>query len=166
MIRGQKRIAPGPRLSKDGWGGLAVLAASLFLFALTLGLKDNPLVPIGPGYYPRIVLAVTAVLAFVLMLMDVLAKPHPPAAREKLNYLLVVEMFAVFGLYIGALPYVGFRISTFVYVAATNALLDAPRTAKGWLRVFTVALITTVVVYYVFERYLTVLLPRGRWTNF
>jgi hypothetical protein len=67
---------------------------------------------------------------------------------------------------VGALPYLGFRVSTFVYVAATNALLDLPRTAKGWARVLLIALITTVAVYYVFERYLTVLLPRGRWTDF
>jgi putative tricarboxylic transport membrane protein len=154
------------KLSRDGWGGLAVLAASLFLFALTLGLKDNPLVPIGPGYYPRIVLAVTAVFALALVVMDVLAKARPAPVSEKLNYLLVVEMFAVFGLYVGALPFLGFRVSTFLYIAATNALLDVPRGWKGSGRVLLVALITTVVVYYVFERYLTVLLPRGRWTNF
>jgi len=153
------------KLSKDGWGGLAVLAASLFLFALTLGLKDNPLVPIGPGYYPRIVLAVTAAFALALVISDWLA-PKRPSAAEKLNYLLVVEMFAVFGLYCGALPFLGFRICTLLYIAATNALLDVPRSAKGWGRVVLVAGITTVVVYYVFERYLTVLLPRGRWTDF
>jgi hypothetical protein len=154
------------KLSRDGWGGLAVLAASLFLFALTLGLKDNPLVPIGPGYYPRIVLAVTAAFALALVVMDLLS-PHPsPRSSESLNYLLVVEMFVVFGLYIGALPYLGFRVSTFLYVAATNALLDVPRSAKNWARVLLVALITTVVVYYVFERYLTVLMPRGRWTSY
>ena len=153
------------KLSRDGWGGLAVLAASLFLFALTLGLKDNPLVPIGPGYYPRIVLAVTAALAFALVLTDFLSR-KASAAPQKLNYLLVIEMFAVFGLYVGALPYLGFRISTFVYVAATNALLERPRGARGWGRVLAVALATTVVVYYVFERYLTVLMPRGRWTGF
>ena len=153
------------RLSRDGWGGLAALAASLFLFALTLGLKDNPLVPIGPGYYPRIVLAVTAALAFALVVTDFLS-PKASVAPQGLNYLLVVEMFAVFGLYVGALPYVGFRISTFLYVAATNALLDRPRGARGWGRVLAVGLITTLVVFYVFERYLTVLMPRGRWTNF
>ena len=152
-------------LSRDGWGGLAVLAASLFLFALTLGLKDNPLVPIGPGYYPRIVLAVTAAFALALVVMDVL-QPKKSKARESLNYLLVVEMFVVFGLYAGALPYLGFRISTFLYVAASNALLDFPRSPKGWARALSVGLITTLIVYYVFERYLTVLLPRGRWTNF
>ena len=154
------------KLSKDGWGGLAVLAASLFLFALTLGLKDNPLVPIGPGYYPRIVLGITAAFAAALVVMDVLARHRPSAPAEKLNYVLVVEMFAIFGLYVGALPYVGFRISTFFYLAATNILLDPPKGPRGWARVLAVALITTVVVYYVFERYLTVLMPRGRWTNF
>jgi putative tricarboxylic transport membrane protein len=159
-------MAPAPRLSKDGWAGLAVLAASLFLFALTLGLKDNPLVPIGPGYYPRIVLAITAAFAFALVLMDVVAKKRPVSVSEKLNYVLVVETFVVFGLYVGALPYLGFRISTLLYVAASNALLNFPTNARGWTRVGLVALITTVVVYYVFERYLTVLMPRGRWTSF
>jgi putative tricarboxylic transport membrane protein len=152
------------KLSKDGWGGLAVLAASLFLFALTLGLKDNPLVPIGPGYYPRIVLAITAAFALALVVSDWMT-PKRASVAEKLNYLLVIEMFAVFGLYCGALPYLGFRITTFLYIAATNALLDIPRSARSWGRVVLVAGITTVVVYYVFERYLTVLLPRGRWTN-
>jgi putative tricarboxylic transport membrane protein len=153
------------KLSKDGWGGLAVLAASLFLFALTLGLKDNPLVPIGPGFYPRIVLGVTAAFAFALVVAD-LWRPRRHSPAEKLNYLLVVEMFALFGLYCGALPYLGFRVCTFLYVAATNALLDVPKGGRGAARVLAVALITTVVVYYAFERYLTVLLPRGRWTNF
>ena len=142
-----------------------MLAASLFLFALTLGLKDNPLVPIGPGFYPRIVLGVTAVLAFALVVADLL---HPKAAAPPagLNYLLVVETFTVFGLYVGALPFIGFRLSTFLYVAATNALLDIPKGARGWGRVLLVAAVTTVVVYYMFERYLTVLMPRGRWTDF
>ena len=153
------------KLSKDGWSGLAILAASLVLFGLTLGLKDNPLVPIGPGYYPRIVLAITAAFALALVVSDFLSEKSA-RVREPLNYLLVVEMFALFGLYVGALPYLGFRISTFVYVAASNALLDSPKSAKGWGRVLLVAAITTLVVYYVFERYLTVLMPRGRWTHF
>jgi hypothetical protein len=155
------------RLSRDGWGGLAALAASLFLYALTLGLKDNPLVPIGPGYYPRIVLGVSALLALGVVIADLISKKaSPSSSHDKLNYGMVVAMFAVFGLYCGALPFLGFRISTFVYVAVTNAMLDPPVSKKGYLRMVAVALITTVVIYYAFERYLAVLLPRGRWTDF
>jgi hypothetical protein len=153
------------KLSRDGWSGLAVLAASLVLFGLTLGLKDNPLVPIGPGYYPRIVLGITALLAVGVVFSDWISPPGEKA-KESLNYGMVVAMFAVFGVYCGALPFLGFRIATLFYIAATNALLDFPRNPKGWARVAAVSIITTVVVYYVFERYLTVLLPRGRWTNF
>jgi putative tricarboxylic transport membrane protein len=153
------------KLSRDGWSGLAVLAASLVLFGLTLGLKDNPLVPIGPGYYPRIVLGITALLAVGVVFSDWISPPGEKA-KQSLNYGMVVSMFAVFGLYCGALPFFGFRIATLLYVAATNALLDPPKNARGWARVAAVSVITTIVVYYMFERYLTVLLPRGRWTDF
>ena len=154
------------KLSRDAWAGLAVLAASLVLFWLTLGLKDNPLVPIGPGYYPRIVLGVTALLALGVLASGLRQKTPPAAPGERLNYGLVAAMFALFGLYCGALPYLGFRISTFLYVAATNALLDVPRTPKAYLRMLVVAGVTTALVYVAFERYLSVLLPRGRWTEF
>jgi putative tricarboxylic transport membrane protein len=154
------------KLSRDGWGGLAVLAASLFLFALTLGLKDSPLVPIGPGFYPRIVLGLTAVLAAALVAFDLLRKKEKPAPAERPNYGAVVLHFAVFGLYVLALPELGFRVATVVYIAAANALLEWPKTAKGWARVAAVAFIAMAVVYLVFEHYLTVLLPRGRWTGF
>jgi hypothetical protein len=153
-------------LTRDGWGGLAVLAASLFLYGLTLGLKDNPLVPIGPGFYPRIVLGITAILALAVVLADLRRTKPASFASSGLNYAMVGAMFAVFGLYCGALPYLGFRVCTFAYVAASNAMLDWPKGARGWLRVLAVALATTVAVYLVFERYLTVLLPRGRLTGF
>jgi putative tricarboxylic transport membrane protein len=153
-------------MSKDGWSGLAILLASLLLFGLTLGLKDNPLVPIGPGYYPRIVLAVTALLAFAVFVLDLQDKRDKTRVADKLDYSMIVSMFAVFGLYCGALPFLGFRIATLLYIAATNALLDFPKNGKGWARVAAVSIVTTIVVYYVFERYLTVLLPRGRWTDF
>ena len=87
-------------------------------------------------------------------------------ARGPRHYGMVVAMFGLFGLYAGALSLLGFRLSTLLYVAAANALLAPPRGARGWARVALVALLTTVVVYLVFERYLLVLLPRGRWTGF
>jgi len=56
------------RLSRDGWAGLVVLAASLVLFVMTLGLKGSALVPVGPGFYPRIVLGVTALWLLLVVL--------------------------------------------------------------------------------------------------
>jgi putative tricarboxylic transport membrane protein len=153
------------KLSRDGWAGLAVLAASLVLFALTLGLKDNPLVPIGPGFYPRIVLGLTAALAAALVAFDLFGR-QASAAAATANYRLVVVVFVVFGLYVGALPFLGFRISTLLFVAALQVALEFPQDRRGWAMVAVTALVTTVASYFLFERYLQVLLPRGRWTDF
>ena len=153
------------KLGRDGWAGLAVLIASLVLFWLTLGLKDSPLVPIGPGFYPRIVLGVTAALSAWLVASAILF-PSRPSPGPALHYGMVGAMFAVFGLYVGALPFLGFRVATFLYVAAANALLEPPRGARGWARIALVALLTAAGTYFIFERYLLVLLPRGSWTGF
>jgi putative tricarboxylic transport membrane protein len=153
------------KLSRDAWAGLAVLAASLFLFWLTLGLKDSPLVPIGPGFYPRIVLGLNAALALALITSGLFGKAErKPAAAA--NYRSVLLHFALFSVYVLALPGLGFRLATAAYIAAANALLDWPKGATGWARVAAVALVATAVAYLAFERYLFVLLPRGRWTGF
>jgi hypothetical protein len=156
-------------LGRDGLTGLVVLAASLVLYALTLDLKDNPLVPLGPGFYPRIVLGLTAVLAAALVAFDLLARRRGrPVARAMAgrNYRLVLAVFVVFGLYVALLPYLGFRIATLAFVAGLQSTLEPPRGWKGWLVVAVTAAATTVIAYLVFERYLLVLLPRGRWTDF
>ena len=157
-------------IGRDGIAGLAVLAASLVLFALTLDLKDSPLVPIGPGFYPRFVLALTAALSLGLVVADVLSRrrqrPAPAAAATKLNYPLVAISFGVFALYAITLPWLGFRIATFAYVVASSALLAPPRGTKGWALTLILGFVTAFVTWLVFERYLSVLLPRGRWTQF
>jgi putative tricarboxylic transport membrane protein len=152
------------KFSREGWAGLATLVASLVLFVLTLDLKTNPLVPIGPGFYPRIVLGLSAALSVALIAFDFRAKPEPKASRGA-NYRLVLLVFVVFGVYVGLIPGLGFRISTFLFVAALQSLLEPPKGVKGWTVVIATALITTFVTHALFERYLSVLLPRGRWTD-
>ncbi|HEY2967644.1 MAG TPA: tripartite tricarboxylate transporter TctB family protein [Casimicrobiaceae bacterium] len=155
-------------LGRDGIAALVILGASVGLFALTLGLKDNPLVPIGPGFYPRLVLGLTAALALGLFISDVMARRrrHVAPAIGQPNYRLVVLLFLVFGVYVAALPFLGFRVATFLFVGGAQAALDLPRDRRRWIVVLAVALVTTALTYFVFERYLSVLLPRGRWTGF
>jgi len=155
-------------VSRDGIAGLAVLAASLVLFALTLDLKDNPMVPVGPGFYPRIVLALTALLSLGLVVSDVLSRKRNPKEHPgtELSYPLVAISFGIFALYAVALPWLGFRIATVLFVGGANAVLDPPRGARGWGRALVLALLTSLVTWLVFERWLSVLLPRGRWTGF
>ena len=86
--------------------------------------------------------------------------------KQKSNYALVAISFGVFALYCVALPTLGFRIATLLFVGGTNALMDPPGDAKGWGRVALIAVVTAAATWLVFERWLSVLLPRGGWTGF
>ncbi len=153
-------------ISRDGWAGLAAAAVSLVLFWLTLGLERNPLVPIGPGFYPRIVLGITAALGLALLARDVLRPRGAAPAATRPNYRLVVLTFAAFAVYVLLLPLLGFRVATFLFVLGATYLLEPPRRTGLWVRGVVLAALTTAVTYYVFEHYLAVLLPRGTWTGF
>jgi putative tricarboxylic transport membrane protein len=157
-------------MGRDGYAGIAILATSLALFAGTASIEGNALVPVSPAFYPRIMLGVTAVLAAALVAIDVVAHRMGRALPAKggwrsANYSLVILEFAIFTAYTAALPYIGFRIATFVFLVVMQASLDHPRDARRWATVVAVALGTTAVVYAVFDMYLHVLLPRGVWVE-
>jgi putative tricarboxylic transport membrane protein len=162
-------------MGRDGYTGLVVLAASLALFWGTLGLERHPMVPVGPAFYPRIVLGVVALMALMLVVADVWGRrrlgtqsPVVPAqaGTQSPNYLLVVIAFAIFTLYVVALPYLGFRLASFLFLVALPVALEPPADVRRWIVVLALAVAATLVTHYVFEHYLHVLLPRGRWTSF
>jgi putative tricarboxylic transport membrane protein len=155
-------------MGRDGYAGVAILALSVGLFAATLGLERNPMVPVGPAFYPRLMLGLTAVLAAALIVADVLARRRggaavPATPARAANYRLVVVQFGIFTAYVIALPYIGFRVATFLFLVAMQASLDRPRSARRWGEVAVLAVVVTAAVYGIFDLYLHVLLPRGLW---
>jgi len=160
-------------LGRDGITGLICLAISGALLWLTRGLPPAVMVPIGPAFYPRVVLALTAALSLILIGSDLMARRRAAAAgitpaavpAEGANYALVLATFALFGAYVGLLPELGFRLSTFLFVGALQVTLEWPRSWMRWLLVLAIAFGTAAVCYFVFEDYLSVLLPRGSWSG-
>ena len=155
---------PMSRFSRDGVAGLVCFAGALLLLFMSRGLPQPALVPIGPAFYPRILFAVTAVLSGILVVGDLVSRRR--AAARPAEYRLVVVAFAVFAAYVAALPLLGYRVATLLFVAVLQAVLEPPANARRWVLLLVVAVATTAVTYYVFERYLSVLLPRGRVTGF
>lgn len=161
------------RLGRDGVAGLLGLALSLALLPYTFGLPRLPIVPIGPGFYPALVLTFMAVTCALLVLQDAITQRRAAAAspRETAEpalpraYGLVAAAFVVVAAYIGLLPLLGFRIATVLFVAAFQLVLERPATLRQWLLLTAVAVGTSAVTYLVFDQYLTVLLPRGTWTG-
>jgi putative tricarboxylic transport membrane protein len=162
-------------LGRDGIAGIICLGLSIAMLVMTRDLPHSPLVPIGPDFYPRIVLSVGALLSAILVAADIVtnlrgraaataAAPSPVPAAKK-NYALVLLTFVVFTVYVALLPWLGYRIATFLFVAVEQAVLERPASRRRWVVVFITAAATSFVTYVVFEHYLQVLLPRGSWTG-
>jgi hypothetical protein len=157
------------RLTRDTVAALVTFVLSLCMLWLARDLPRSALVPIGPSFYPNIVLAVTAALSVLLIVVDALKARHGPAAAAAPQppriYRLVALTFIVFGAYVALLSFVGYRVATFLFVGVLQALLAPPRTAKAWAGVLANALFTSLLTFYIFEEQLQVLLPRGTWTG-
>src|ERR1035437_9453386 len=160
-------------MTRDSIAGLIGLALSIGLLVLTRGLPQSSFVPLGPEFYPRIVLVIMAVLSVMLIASD-LWRQRPQAATavaaavsapEKRNYRLVGMTFAVFAGYVVLLPLVGYRVATFLFMVALQSVIDPPRGARRWVVVMISAVASAAVTYIVFDNYLSVLLPRGHWTG-
>ena len=161
-------------LSRDGIAGLVCLALSIGLFMLTFGLPPAAMVPVGPAFYPRVVILLFGLLSAMLIAFDLRAMrgvrsgttaAAAAGAGAQPNYRLVLATFVEFGLYIVILPLIGFRISTFLFVLALEVTLEWPRDTKRWALMVAVAIATSAACYFVFEDYLSVLLPRGTWSG-
>jgi hypothetical protein len=159
------------RLGRDGIAGLIGLALSLLLLPQAFGLPRLTIVPVGPGFYPAIVLVFMALTSAALLVQDVLAQRRagpasgdaPPQAPRA--YGLVAAAFVVVIAYIVLLPFIGFRIATALFVAAFQLALERPASLRQWAMLAAIAVGTSAFTYILFDQYLLVLLPRGAWTG-
>jgi hypothetical protein len=143
-------------------GGLLALL-SLFLLWETRQIPHPPLIPIGPAFYPRVILSIFLLLSLGLLISGLRA---PRSARVWnwrawfSRYQIILGSFLLFGLYVLAMPLLGYLLSTAFFIAAMQWLLGH-RGLRRLPGVLAVAVGTSVGTYVVFQLYLYVLLPRG-----
>jgi putative tricarboxylic transport membrane protein len=158
-------------MGRDGWIGVGLLAFSGWLYANLHKIPANPLVPIGPALYPRIILLLTILLSLILVIQGLVAPQTDQTEKNKEStsseswlkkYRPTLLAFLVFGLYVLLLPKLGYLLSTVMFVTALQWLLGAPslRRLPGSL---VVGVGTSLATYVVFEKYLHVFLPKGTW---
>jgi hypothetical protein len=151
-------------MGRDSGIGLGLLVACGLLYWQTGAIRTPPFVPIGPAFYPRIVLVLLTALVVWLILEDLLTRtPRPGTAATPAsgrNYRLVAICFLVFGGYVIGLSLLGYLLATFLFVLGLGWIMG-PRTRRELPTLLAVAAGTTLATYLIFEKYLHVFLPRG-----
>lgn len=150
-------------MHRDAAVGAFLAGLSVVLLWQTREIPHPPFVPLGPAFYPRVVL--WALLGLSVLLLASGLRAGRPAVRADLGawvarHRLVLAAFVLFALYAFAMPRLGYLLATALFTVAMQWLLGR-RGARRLPGVAGVAVGTAVVTWIVFERYLYVLLPRG-----
>lgn len=143
-------------------GGLLTLL-SVFMLWQTREIPHPPLIPIGPAFYPRAVLSVFVLLSLLLLISGLRATGQARAWDWRawfLRYRVILGSFVLFGLYVLAMPSLGYLLSTALFTALFQWLLGR-RGLRRLPAISAVAVVTSVGTYVVFQLYLHVFLPRG-----
>ncbi len=152
-------------MRRDTGIGVGLLAFCGFLYWQAGFVSAPPFVPIGPAFYPRVILILLAGLAVWLIAEDLLRGRAPvlkaaePVAPTP-NYRKVLLGFIVFLGYVAGLSLIGYLTSTFLFVLGLSWTIG-PRNIREMPKLFVIAIVTTLATYLVFEKYLYVFLPQG-----
>ena len=152
-------------MRRDAGIGIGLLVFCALIYWQAGIVSAPPFVPIGPAFYPRVILILLAGLAVWLIAEDILRRRVPSPAVKKPagttpDYGRVVLAFFVFLGYVVALSLLGYVTSTFLFVIGLSWSIG-PRNMREMPKLFAVAVGTALVTYLVFEKYLYVFLPRG-----
>lgn len=151
--------------------GLVLIALGLLIYIQGGNLPSLNEAFFNAGSFPRMIAAMLILLSFILILskLNELRKKKPAedkvSNKEKLaafykEYKLVILTTAVFFVYIFLLQFIGFVVSTILFIIGT-AILIGYRKRKEVVTISAVAVILTLTIYFFFENVLYVRFPSG-----
>lgn len=152
-------------MGRDTGIGLGLLACCGLLYWQAGRVSTPPFVPIGPSFYPRIILILLAGLA-VWLIVEASFRKEAPAKEAKKgtgpapDYRKVCIGFLIFLGYVVALSLLGYLTATLLFVLGLSWMIG-PRNVRDLPKLVAVAIGTTLATYLIFEKYLYVFLPRG-----
>ena len=144
----------------DFWISILIIAISIIFFISADAMLDSDR-GIGPGDYPKVICAVLFVLGVIQLASTLISsKGFPLIDFKTINgrYLLrALIMLAFTVLYYKLMRKVGFLITTPIYLFASFMLFGY----KKKIIAAVIAIVFSVVVYFLFTKVFLVVLPRG-----
>lgn len=147
------------------------LFLSIVLFIQTGGLPNMFFETLGPSIFPKILLIFMGILSTSLIIIKVteftkikdkkqLIETFELSKKRLSKYKQIFIIFLNFFIYIFSMKYVGFRISTFLFLFSTQWLI-AQKEKRNLRMMILIAGIITFGSFYFFRYYLTVIFPKG-----
>lgn len=158
---------------KKGEIAASVLIMAFFVFMLfnSLGLHEiRRFGEVGSGFWPILILSTAILLSIILLISNLMnylkdqkktpsgAAISPEAQMDLRSRRRKISLSIIFLLiYIIIMPWIGFGLSTLIYVTAFILVLGERR---RWVLILSPILVTVLVVL-IFSRFITIPFPKG-----
>lgn len=145
------------------WIGLAGFAAILSVVRYKLGRMVDP----GPGFLPFLSSLILGILAVIYWISQVWGKREKPGQEE--GFRLGLQWKKVAYLMGGSLVYMVVLWNNLGYLISTAILLFfllKTLAEQSIIKSLIISVVTTIISYLIFERWLQVSLPKGIFKNF
>ncbi len=152
-------------MGRDKWSSLFWLGFGVLICILSVKLSLGTLRSPGPGFLPFISGGLLAALAFVAYLQTGSSSPSKemkPIWSDSRRGLRMILTFLALLAYAVGMEYLGFLISTFLFIAFLLKFIEPQR----WTVVLLGSILASGVSYCVFELILQVQLPKGPFEIF
>lgn len=139
-----------------------VIGIVLLAFLTSLAVQVPAIPEVSRGY-PLVLLVVSYIMSIYLLVSSVLKlKTQEVQETQVVGQLkIIVPYCLMIVVYLVLMEKIGYIASTVLFMAASLVYLKLKN--KIVLAVLSIAM--TVILYYVFTNFLTVILPKGSWFN-
>ena len=137
--------------------GIVLLA---FLTSLAVQVPAIPEVSRG---YPLVLLIISYVMAVYLLVTSVLKQKKEEKQETQVmeQVKIIVPYCLMIAVYLAMMSRIGYIASTVLFMAASLIYLKL----KNKVVLVVLSVVLTIILYFVFTNFLTVILPRGSWFN-
>lgn len=145
---------------------IALLAIAIMMFNNAGALPSSAWEPIGSGSFPRLMLAILAILNVMMVIKEIHKLRHTTALASGSikawlwQHRLSFGVLSLFAFYTFALPLIGFRWATLPFVLACQFLLGTRRPKQIVIAVI-IAFLMSFGLDALFRHIFTISLPSG-----
>ena len=139
-----------------------IISIVLLAFLTSLAVQV-PAIPAVSKGYPMVLLIVSYIMTIYLLVTSVLKMKTQDKQETKIaeQAKIIVPYCLMIAVYLVLMTKIGYIAATVVFMLASLIYLKL----KNKVAMIVLSIVMTVILYFVFTNFLTVILPKGSWFN-
>lgn len=139
-----------------------VIGIVLLAFLTSLAVQVPAIPEVSRGY-PLVLLIISYIMTIYLLVNSIVKQKKEEKQQTQVieQVKIIVPYCLMIAVYLVMMSKIGYIVSTVLFMAASLVYLKL----KNKVVLIVLSIVLTIILYFVFTNFLTVILPRGSWFN-